>query len=102
LGLTKDFLLMESTLAHLLVCIVIAMCVALVFQKKSMASSTLRSWLVVALTGALLTFWLSASSGILTQSDFSTNWWLAVPVVILGSVFGCGIRWLVIHRRRPQ
>ncbi|HRG22447.1 MAG TPA: hypothetical protein PLQ57_15505 [Saprospiraceae bacterium] len=93
---------MESTLAHLLVCIVIAMCVALVFQKKSMASSTLRSWLVVALTGALLTFWLSASSGILTQSDFSTNWWLAVPVVILGSVFGCGIRWLVIHRRRPQ
>lgn len=93
---------MESTLAHLLVCTVVAMCVALIFHKRAKAASTLWPWLAVALVGAVLSFWLAASSGILTRSDYSTNWWLAGPVVVLGSVISCGLRWLVIQRRRSQ
>ncbi|MBK9686784.1 MAG: hypothetical protein IPO65_03125 [Saprospiraceae bacterium] len=92
--------MMESTLAHLLVCTAVAMCVGLIFHKKSKASLALRPWLAVALVGAILSFWLAASSGILTRLDFSTNWWLAGPLIVLGSVFSCELRWLVIQRRR--
>lgn len=93
---------MESTLAHLLVCTVIALCVALIYHKTAKTPSTPWPWLVVAIVGAIMSFWLAASSGILTRNDFSTNWWLGVPVVILGSVFGCGIRWMRLHRRLRQ
>ncbi|MBP6398119.1 MAG: hypothetical protein KA340_09575 [Saprospiraceae bacterium] len=93
---------MESTLAHLLVCTVIALCVALIYHKTAKTPSTPWPWLVVAIVGAIMSFWLAASSGILTRNDFSTNWWLGVPLVMLGSALSCGLRWLVIQRRQQQ
>lgn len=93
---------MESTLAHLSVCLVLAGLMALVFYKTTSHPGNFSSWLAVSALGAILSFWLAGSAGFLTRSDYSTNEWMAGITMVAGSLFCCGLRWMRIRRQMRQ